>query len=207
MFTGLVETTGIVRVAEGESPRRLTIESDWVTSDIEIGASIAVDGCCLTVVARGSRELTFEAATETLALTTVGRLRVSDVVNLEQALKLTSRLGGHLVQGHIDGVGRVVSAEQKESALYVTVEVPPALSRYIAARGSIAVSGVSLTVTHVDDHRFSVGLIPHTLKETSPRAWMVGSEVNIEVDVIARYLERMLRPIRPSASATVDDGD
>lgn len=205
MFTGLVETTGQVRGADGDSPRRLTIESDLPTAEIEIGASIAIDGCCLTVVEKGERSLAFEAATETLARTTIGRLAVGDVVNLEQSLTPTSKLGGHIVQGHVDGVGTVVSAEQRGSALYVGVEVPEELARYIAARGSITISGVSLTVTGVEGRTFYVGLIPHTLEVTAPGPWQRGNEVNLEVDVIARYLERMLQcGVQPQASSLTE---
>lgn len=203
MFTGLVECTGVVSDAAGDSPRRLTIESSIDASEVDIGASVAIDGCCLTVVARGDRGLSFEAATETLARTSIGELKEGDVVNLEQSLRMDTRLGGHLVMGHVDGVGEVVAAEQRGSALFVTVETPPELARYVAARGSITVSGVSLTVTEVEARRFSIGLIPHTLSETAPRAWRVGARVNLEVDVIARYLERLLQAgVKPDAAST-----
>ncbi|MEM6731032.1 MAG: riboflavin synthase [Myxococcota bacterium] len=205
MFTGLVETTGVVAEAAGDSPRRLTLESDIATDSVLIGASICIDGCCLTVVEKGARTLTFEAATETLARTTIGRLATGDIVNLEQSVTPQTRLGGHYVMGHVDGVGKVVSADQRGSALYVGVEVPEELARYIAPRGSITISGVSLTVTGVEGRRFYVGLIPHTLEVTAPGPWKVGNEVNLEVDVIARYLERLIQSgVSPGSTALTE---
>lgn len=192
MFTGLVETVGRVAAATGESPRRLAVESDLDVSAIAIGASIAIDGCCLTVVEREDHALTFEAATETLERTTVGALRPGDRVNLEQALTLEARLGGHLVMGHVDGVGEVVDASLRDSALFIGVDAPAELAKYIAPQGSITISGVSLTVTRVEGRRFYVGLIPHTRDVTAPGPWELGARVNLEVDVIARYLERLL---------------
>lgn len=206
MFTGLVETTGVVKAATGESPRRLTITSSIPTDEVEIGASICIDGCCLTVVEKGARGLTFEAATETLQRTTIGRLRVGDTVNLEQSLTPSSRLGGHYVMGHVDGVGRVVSAKRDGSALYVGIEAPQEIVRYIAPRGSITISGVSLTVTGVEDRSFFVGIIPHTLEVTAPGPWTVGHEVNLEVDVIARYLERLIQAgVTPQAQGLTQE--
>ncbi|MEL6547524.1 MAG: riboflavin synthase [Myxococcota bacterium] len=205
MFTGLVETTGVVKAVRGDSPRRLTVESAIPTEQVEMGASICIDGCCLTVVEIGDRELSFEAATETLARTTIGRLAVGDVVNLEQSLTPSSRLGGHYVMGHVDGVGRVASADKRGSALYVGIDVPEEIARYIAPRGSITISGVSLTVTGVEGRRFFVGLIPHTLEVTAPGPWVVGNEVNLEVDVIARYLERLIQSgVTPGAGALTE---
>lgn len=206
MFTGLVETTGVVSAATGESPRRLTIESALPAERVEIGASICIDGCCLTVVEKGVNTLSFEAATETLLRTTIGNLRKGDVVNLEQSLTPNSRLGGHYVMGHVDGVGKVVSAKRVQSALYVGIEAPKEIIRYIAARGSITISGVSLTVTGVEDRIFFVGLIPHTLEVTAPGPWTVGNDVNLEVDVIARYLERLIQAgVTPEAKGLTEE--
>ncbi len=206
MFTGLVETTGVVSAATGESPRRLTIESALPAERVEIGASICIDGCCLTVVEKGVNTLSFEAATETLLRTTIGNLRKGDVVNLEQSLTPNSRLGGHYVMGHVDGVGKVVSAKRVQSALYVGIEAPKEIIRYIAPRGSITISGVSLTVTGVEDRIFFVGLIPHTLEVTAPGPWTVGNDVNLEVDVIARYLERLIQAgVTPEAKGLTEE--
>jgi len=192
MFTGLIETIGTVRQATGSSPLRLTVASSLPTAEVAIGDSIAIDGCCLTVVAKRDAELTFEAATETLARTTLGALAVSQQVNLERALRVGERLDGHFVTGHVDGLGRVASREQRDSALYLGIEAPPDLAPLIAAQGSVAVAGVSLTVTKVEGARFYVGLIPHTLRATTLGAVRVGARLNVEADLVARYIARLL---------------
>lgn len=192
MFTGLVECVGQIQAASGVSPRRLQIRSSIPTGETGIGDSVAIDGCCLTVVAKTDDTLTFEAATETLAVTTLGRLQVGDPVNLERALRLGDRLGGHLVLGHVDGIGTVCERQQRDSALYLGVEVPADIARLVAKRGSVTLQGVSLTVTDVQDQRFWVGLIPHTLEATNLDQLQVGNAVNVEVDVMARYLERLV---------------
>lgn len=206
MFTGLVETTGSVSQATGESPRRLVIESNLPYMDIPIGASVSIDGCCLTVVARGSEGLAFEAATETLERTTIGNLAVGSRVNLERAMKLGDHLGGHIVLGHVDGVGKVTHKEQRGSALYVGILAPDSIAHLIASQGSVTVSGVSLTVTSVDGDTFFVGLIPHTLKETNLGDLEIGSPVNLEADVMARYVERLLQRKPELASGLVSLG-
>lgn len=192
MFTGLVETVGTVHDAIGASPRRLTIEAELNVTEVAIGDSIAIDGCCLTVVAKQGRGLTFEAATETLKRTTLGELTAGSAVNLEQSLRVGERLGGHLVMGHVDGVGAVRSVEQRDSAWYIAIQAPTALAPFIASQGSITVAGVSLTVTDVRDDVFSVAIIPHTWQVTTLRALQPGSRVNLEVDVVARYVGRLL---------------
>jgi riboflavin synthase len=192
MFTGLVETMGTVVAATGSTPRRLTIQSPLPHGEVRLGDSVAVDGCCLTVVAADATGLAFEAATETLARTTLGGLAVGARVNLERALRLGDRLGGHLVAGHVDGVGTVRERAQRGSALYVGIEAPREVGRLTAPRGSITVAGVSLTVTEVRDMTFWVGLIPHTLGATTLGALQVGDRVNLEADLLARYLERLL---------------
>ncbi len=191
MFTGLIEAVGAVVRMEGGSPKRLTITSKIPIAEVAIGDSVAVDGCCLTVVHKEERGLTFEAATETLKRTTLGDLQPGVRVNLERSLRVGDRLGGHLVMGHIDGVGTVVGKEQRESALYLSIEAPEELAPLIAARGSVSVAGVSLTVTAVTGRIFEVGLIPHTVKFTSLGDLAEGASVNLEADIIARYLERL----------------
>ena len=196
MFTGLVESVGdIVRVS-GRSPLRLEVSTDIAQEKIPLGASIAIDGCCLTVVAQEGNRLTFEAATETLARTTIGQLRPGSQVNLEQALLVGSRLGGHLVLGHVDGVGKVLTRENRRGAVYLGVQAPIEIRHLIAPQGSVTLAGVSLTVVAVDDAMgvFTVSLIPHTLNVTTLHALKVGSQLNIEVDVMARYVERLARP-------------
>jgi riboflavin synthase len=192
MFTGLVEAVGRIARATGDSPRRLTVSSSIPHDEVALGDSIAIDGCCLTVVERTADGLSFEAATETLRRTTLGRLKPGDAVNLERALRLGDRLGGHLVSGHVDGLGRVVSREQVQSALYLGLEAPAELAPLIASQGSITVAGVSLTVTRVEGRVFWIGLIPHTVAVTTLDALKSGDEVNLEADVIARYVQRLM---------------
>jgi len=192
MFTGLIETVGQIRAVAGRAPMRLTIASALPGAEVAIGDSIAIDGCCLTVVAKSEAALSFEAATETLARTTLGALRVGDRVNLERALRLDARLGGHLVLGHVDGVGTVRAREPKESAVYFAIEAPAGVLRLTAGRGSIAVAGISLTVTDVDQRQLRVAVIPHTLAVTTMDGFHVGTAVNLEADLVARYVERLI---------------
>jgi riboflavin synthase len=202
MFTGLVETTGVVRRATGDSPRRLVIESALPNDEIVIGESIAIDGCCLTVVEIGRDGLAFEAATETLARTTLGKLGAGARVNLERSLGVAGRLGGHIVTGHVDCVGTVRERNQRGSASFVGVEIAPDVARLTAARGSIALGGVSLTVTEVRGNVFFVALIPHTLAATNLDALQVGDPVNVEADILARYVDRLLEARSAGGSLT-----
>ncbi len=192
MFTGLVETLGRVTAAVGRAPCRLTIQSNLPSEPISIGDSVAIDGCCLTVVHKAFDTLTFEAATETLARTTIGQLAAGSAVHLEQALRVGDRLGGHMVAGHVDGVGTVVRRDMRDQALYLGVRAPADVARLVAPRGSITVAGVSLTVTAIDDAVFEVCLIPHTLEVTHLGKLTVGQSVNLEADLIARYVERLM---------------
>ena len=192
MFTGLVEAVGRVSAMQGRAPLRLSIDSGLPTDAIAIGDSIAIDGCCLTVVERAGQVLSFEAATETLERTTLGQLHVGERVNLERALKVGDHLGGHWVAGHVDGVGRVVSREQRGSAVYYTVEAPQEVAPFVAPRGSVCLAGISLTVTSVEGDCFDVAVIPHTLGVTTLGDMSVGAKVNVEADLIARYVGRLL---------------
>lgn len=190
MFTGIVEERGTVREV---GPRRLAVACRAVTADAELGSSIAVNGCCLTVVERDEAHLAFDLSEETLRRTALGRLAPGDPVNLERPVTLMSRLGGHLVQGHVDGVGTVTAVERDEAGgAWMRVEVPPELRRYLAEKGSIAVDGVSLTVAALGGAGFSVALIPHTLAVTTLGAARVGDPVNVEIDVIAKYVEALM---------------
>lgn len=205
VFTGLVETKGtllrIARSGRGDDAR-LVIQGDFVQSAVDpivLGESIAVDGVCLTVdviVAQGGdgKPCIFEvdASPETLARTTIGDLSPGGAVNLERAMRLGGRMGGHIVSGHVDGVGRVVERAALGNAVKMTFEVPPELARFVAPKGSIAVSGVSLTVNGVHGNRFDVALIPHTQERTSLHALPLQARVNLEVDVVARYVARLL---------------
>ena len=194
MFTGIIHATGRVTRSEprGGDLRLGIVAPDLDTSDVALGDSIAVSGCCLTVVAHEGDTLAFDVSSESLALTTLGDLAVGDRVNLEKALRLSDRLGGHLVSGHVDGIGRIVSAEPDARSQRWTVEAPPALARYIAAKGSVCVDGVSLTVNAVDGNRFGVNLVPHTVEHTTFGDRRAGDRVNLEIDMLARYVERML---------------
>ncbi|MEK7705954.1 MAG: riboflavin synthase [Myxococcota bacterium] len=192
MFTGLVQTIGTVQEAHGEAPRRLTVASSLAAQDVAIGESIAIDGCCLTVVGGGAHATTFEVGAETLRRTTLGRLRPGSKVNLERALRLGDLLGGHLVSGHVDAVGRVEALRREGATVFLSVTAPLEVTRLTAARGSIAIAGLSLTVTDVSSSRIVVGLIPHTLAVTTLGERHPGDEVNLEVDTVARYVARLL---------------
>jgi len=195
MFTGIVASIGRV-VASSPSADGLRIDVDASSldaADIAVGESIAVNGCCLTVVALDHTTLCFDVSAETLACTT-GFDRLGPV-NLERAMRLSDRLGGHIISGHIDGVGKVVRLQRSagDGGALLEVEVPGDIERFIAHKGSIAVDGVSLTVNGISGRRFSANLIPHTLEATTLGALAAGSGVNIEVDLFARYVERLLQ--------------
>src|SRR5262245_9220200 len=194
MFTGLVREVGtVVSFEDG----RLRIDSSIAAA---VGDSVAVDGVCLTVVDGDRKTLAFDAVPETLARTTLGRLAAGVPVNLEPALRAGEALGGHYVQGHVDGVGRIRSVEGEGEGTRVWVDAPAQLLRYCVAKGSVAVDGVSLTVAGLDDRGFAVALVPHTLSSTTLGSAAAGDEVNLETDVLAKYVERL-------AGLRSDDGD
>ena len=193
MFTGLVEEIGTVaRIARRGSFQRLEIAADTVLEGTQVGDSINISGACQTVVELGAASFAVESVEETLQRTTLGRLQVGNPVNLERALRLGDRLGGHLVQGHVDGVGRLRQLEQKADYWRLSIAPPAELSPYIAAKGSITVDGISLTVAAIDNESFTVAVIPHTFEHTTLSALGSRAELNLEVDVIARYTERLL---------------
>jgi riboflavin synthase len=190
MFTGIVEECGRVRSLTGA---RLEVACRSVNADSDVGASVAVNGTCLTVVDRGDTWLSFDLTPETLARTSLRRLRADDRVNLERPATLLTRLGGHLVQGHVDGVGEVVAiAPDATGGAVLRLRLPPGLDRYVVEKGSITVDGVSLTVAAVEDGAVDIALIPHTLAVTTLGAARPGDPVNLEVDVIAKHVERLL---------------
>lgn len=192
MFTGIVEEMGSVqRIEERKAGRRFCFAARQVLADAEIGSSIAVSGVCLTVVALEPGSFSVDAVPETLSRTILGDLRVGDAVNLERPLTLEQRLGGHLVQGHVDGVGEVIAVLPEGDGVRVTIAIPPPLRRYVAEKGSLAVDGVSLTVARAQDDRCEVALIPHTLEVTTSGGYASGTRVNLEVDLLARYLARL----------------
>jgi riboflavin synthase len=185
MFTGLVREVGrVVSFADG----RLRIESQLAAA---IGDSVSINGCCLTVVDGDRRTLAFDAVSETLARTTLGRLEPGAGVNLEPALRAGEPLGGHYVQGHVDGVGRVRSVESEGEGQRAWFDAPPDVLRYCVEKGSVTVDGVSLTVAGLDDKGFAVALVPHTLAVTTLGALQRGNEVNLEADALAKYVERL----------------
>jgi riboflavin synthase len=195
MFTGIVEELGTVERLEPRGDAvRLTVRGPLVVSDAAPGDSIAVNGCCLTVTERDGETFTADVMQETLDKTGLGALSAGAPVNLERAVTAATRLGGHLVQGHVDATGRIVARAPSDNWELVTVELPAALSRYLVDKGSITVDGVSLTVVTVDDPAgtFTVSLIPETLGRTTLGTKQPGETVNLEVDVVAKYVERML---------------
>ena len=194
MFTGIVEELGHVRsVTPRADGARIEIEAHKVLDDAEIGASIAVNGCCLTVVASGEDWWQADAVVETLRRTNLGALAPGDPVNLERPVRLSDRLGGHVVQGHVDGVATISARdEQTDGSVLVRFVAPADVLKYVVHKGSITVDGISLTVAAVHDDGFSVAVIPHTLDVTTLGTKAVGSTVNLEVDVLAKYVERLL---------------
>lgn len=190
MFTGIVEERGTVTEV---GPTRLAVSCRTVVADAEVGASVAVNGVCLTVVDRGADRLAFDLSEETLRRTSFARLAEGDPVNLERPLTLSSRLGGHLVQGHVDGIGEVADVRPEgDGGAWLTVRAPEGVRRYLVEKGSVCVDGVSLTVAALDGETFSVALIPHTLDVTTLGSARVGDPLNLEVDVIAKYVDALL---------------
>ncbi|GAB3363009.1 riboflavin synthase [Lysobacter rhizosphaerae] len=194
MFTGIIEGVGRIAVLEARGGDvRLRVEVGTLPFEaVQPGESIAVNGVCLTVVEFDAGSFAADASNETLSLTTLGRLQVGAPVNLERAMRPTDRLGGHLVSGHVDGVGRVLAIVEDARAQRWRFAAPAALLRYVAKKGSICVDGVSLTVNEVDADGFEVALIPHTVSHTAFAQTRVGDTVNLEIDLVARYVERLL---------------
>jgi riboflavin synthase len=193
MFTGLVEAMGQVAEIEQQPPGvRLIIRHAEIAGDISLGDSIAVNGCCLTVVSIDDDTFGFDAGEETLSRTNLGKLFAGSQVNLERSLQLGDRLGGHLVTGHVDAVGQLDKRQDDEDWSHFWFRVPRQQTRQMASKGSVAVDGVSLTLVDVEDERFSVALIPHTLQVTTLGELQANGEVNIETDLLAKYVERQL---------------
>ncbi|QZY30536.1 riboflavin synthase [Nocardioides coralli] len=195
MFTGIVEELGTVEAVEDRGEAwRLAVRAERVLEDVRLGDSIAVNGCCLTVTEADGEVWAADVMPQTLTMTALGDLRPGDPVNLERAATLGTRLGGHLVQGHVDGVGTVLSRTPGEHWDVVTVSLPPGLARFLVDQGSITVDGVSLTVVEVAGDQFTVSLIPETLARTTLGRRDPGDRVNLETDVIARHVARLLEP-------------
>lgn len=195
MFSGLVETaTRVARIESEQQGIRLVLDRPSSFDDIRLGDSIATNGCCLTVVECDARTMSFQAGQETLSKTTLGTLQPGAMVNCERSLILGDRLGGHWVTGHIDGVGSLVERTDNADWSDMTFHCPEHLLRQMAAKGSVAIDGVSLTIVQVSEEAFSVALIPHTLAQTTLGRLTTGNRVNIETDLIAKYVQRQLEP-------------
>ncbi len=205
MFTGIIAACGEITALEKQAgDGRLRINAGKLDmSDVQLGDSIAIDGVCLTVVKFDSSSFEMDVSAETLGKTTLGDFKAGRKVNLEKALLPTTRLGGHIVSGHVDGVGSIESREQVGESQQFRVRVPDDLAKYVAIKGSICIDGVSLTVNHVEGAVFEINIIPHTAAVTTIGDYQVGRKLNIEVDIIARYLERLLlgdKAAEPQAS-------
>ena len=194
MFTGIVEEMGGITVLKKTlAGAKLTILASTVMSDLKIGDSVSVNGICLTVVSRSERDFSVEVSPETLSVTTLGSFAVGMPVNLERAMKLNERIGGHLVAGHVDGVGVIRHRHQDNNAIVFTIGAPPEILRYCVSKGSITVDGISLTINAVTEQGFSVAIIPHTAKVTILGLKQVNDTVNLESDLIGKYVERLLQ--------------
>ncbi len=194
MFTGLVEEMGVVKVvAKSPGGARVTILASRILGDLAVGASISVNGVCLTAVEVLTSEFSVEVSPETLSVTALGSLAVGVPVNLERAMRVNERIGGHLVAGHADGIGVVRARRQDGNGILLTIDAPPEIVRYCVHKGSITVDGVSMTINLVEERTFSVMVIPHTAKETTLGLKQEGDPVNLEVDVIGKYVERLLQ--------------
>lgn len=195
MFTGLIEETGrVLRIERGAAGARLTIESETVLEHTKTGDSIAVNGVCLTAISLAARSFSADVMAETLRRSNLGALQPGARVNLERAMPANGRFGGHIVSGHIDGTGTVEALRREDNAVWVRIRAPGTLLRYIVEKGSVAIDGVSLTVAAIDQAGFSVSVIPHTGAETTLLSRRVGDLVNLECDVIGKYVEKLLAP-------------
>ncbi len=207
MFCGIVEEMGaVISMEKTLAGTRMTILASTVMGDLKIGDSVSVNGTCLTVVAKGERDFTVEISPETVSVTTLGQLAAGAPVNLERAMKLNERIGGHLVAGHVDGVGTIRSRHQEGNAIFFTIEASPDILRYCILKGSITVDGISLTINEVRDKGFSVAIIPHTANVTTLGLKQVNDSVNLESDLIGKYVERLLqeRSQLPKSSIVID---
>lgn len=207
MFTGIVEEMGAITTLEKTlAGTRVTILASTVMGDLKIGDSVSVNGTCLTVVSRSEQDFSVEVSPETLSVTTLGSMAGGTPVNLERAMKLNERIGGHLVAGHVDGVGVIRSRHQDGNAILFTIGAPSEILRYCVAKGSITVDGISLTINDVSERGFSVAIIPHTAKGTTLGLKRVEDIVNLESDLIGKYVQRLLqeRSQLPKATSIID---
>lgn len=194
MFTGIIRDKGkIISISEGDKSRRITMKTKIDLEPISIGASVACDGCCLTVVEKTQDTLTFDVGAETMDLTTLGDWEIDKCVNLETSLRMGDELGGHMVSGHVDGVAIVESVKPDGESWRFKIRVPDQFAQYISPKGSVALNGISLTVNEVEGAVFGVCIIPHTWDVTNIKSWDEGTRINLEVDQLARYVARILQ--------------
>ena len=208
MFTGLVEGIGRIKsIQRKQGEMQLTILPSFPATACRLGDSIAVDGVCLTVTHLAGELLTVDVSGETLSRSTIGLLKQDDVVNLERALSVSDRLGGHLVTGHVDGIGKILQKERRQRSWFLRIGIDRALSHYTIEKGSIAVDGISLTINHCEDRFFEVNIIPHTASETTLQRKKVGDLVNIETDMLAKYVEKFVKGQRKEEERSTIDMD
>ena len=189
MFTGIIEETGKIKTV---TQNKITVEANVVTKETKQGDSIAVNGVCLTVTKTGADFFDADMSPETLKVTTLGNLRAGSAVNLERAVQVGSRLGGHIVSGHVDGLGRVKYIKKERDFYNFAVELPSELSKYVVKKGSITVNGISLTVAEMNNNIVNIAVIPHTFENTALKSLQAGEYVNIETDILAKYVEKIL---------------
>lgn len=208
MFTGIVEEVGKIKKIERNTvSAKLSIEANKVLQEVKEGDSIAVNGICLTVTSFTKNSFTADVMHETMNRTTLGKLKENSPVNLERALSVMGRFGGHMVSGHIDGRGKIIGIEKDDNAVLFTIETTEKILRYIVEKGSIAINGISLTVARVDRKNFTVSVIPHTLRVTSLGSFQKGDEVNLENDIVGKYIEKLLGlscPEKKESTLTMD---
>jgi riboflavin synthase len=201
MFTGIIEEVGtLAAVHRRGSAARIVVEAPGIAAGVSIGDSVAISGVCLTAIAIDAHNISFDAVPETIERSSLKTLKAGDPINIERSLQVGGRLGGHFVQGHVDGTGTIKQIEDRENAHVVTIEALPELMRYIAPKGSIAIDGISLTVVDVRDASFTVWIIPHTFVNTTIGDRKPGDSVNLEIDMLARYIERLLEAQTPASS-------
>lgn len=200
MFTGIIAAIGKINSVQSKGgDLRLQVATQKLDlSDVKLGDSIAINGVCLTVVELLSGQVSFDVSRESIERTSLGNVQSGSEVNLEKALAVGDRLGGHIVSGHVDGLGTIIARQESARSVQFRVEVPDELARYIAEKGSVCIDGVSLTVNKAEQNWFEVNIIPHTMQETIIKTYQVGTRINLEVDIIARYLERLIPDSKPT---------
>ncbi|MDH5563188.1 MAG: riboflavin synthase [Nitrospirota bacterium] len=208
MFSGIVEEMGAIqKIEKGLAGAKLSILASVILDDLQVGDSVSVSGTCLTVTKIEGQSFSVDVSTETLNCTIFGQVTAGTPVNLERAMKLNARMGGHMVTGHVDGIGALRAREQDGNAIYLTVEAPEDIMRYCVAKGSITIDGISLTINAVKDRSFAVAIIPHTAKVTTMGLKQIGDAVNLESDLIGKYVERLLQAngtLPPPSSPVID---